>query len=74
MGVPKYFAPSDVIVTSESAKILLASSRCDGFVTIMLFSAFGKYPKSGPETWSLSYHSFISGNFPAAAASSAYQI
>ena len=68
MGVPRYFAPSGVIVTLESAKILMASSRCDGFVTVMLFSAFGKYPDSGPETWSLSHHSFTSVNFPAAAA------
>ena len=33
IGVPRYFVPSVVIIILNSAKILAASSRCDGFVT-----------------------------------------
>ena len=40
MNPPRYFIPSDVMFTSVSLKIFLASSSCSGLTTSQDFSAF----------------------------------
>ena len=70
---PRIRAPSLTISIPVPSNSLRASSIRCGLTRILVFLAFGKYPRGGPNAVILSHHSLSDCSFPHPVASSAIQ-